>query len=235
MSKISKRMNNLYKKIDSNRCYEINQAIDILKENNTVKFIESIDVAIKLNINTKKIDHNIKNTVILPHSNGQIMKIAVFTQDKEQIKSIKKIGITMIGMEELFSYIKNHKKEKINFVIASPDAMPLVSKLGNILGPRNIMPNPKLGTVTNDIIAVINEIKLGKIIYYNDKYGIIHASIGRINFSKDKIIENLKTLMLSIIKSKFIINKNNLISRVHLSTTMGVGININFLSILKNK
>ncbi|MCV2500113.1 MAG: 50S ribosomal protein L1 [Candidatus Lightella neohaematopini] len=235
MSKISKRMNNLYRKINNNECYEINQAIDILKENNTIKFVESVDVAVKLNINTKKIDHNIKNTVILPHNNGQIMKIAVFTQDKKQIELIKKIGITMIGMEELFSYIKNHKREKINFVIASPDAMPLVSKLGSILGPRNIMPNPKLGTVTNNIISTINEIKLGKIIYCNDKYGIIHTSIGRINFNKNKIIENLKTLLLSITKNKFTINKNNLISQVHLSTTMGVGININFLDILKNK
>ncbi|MCV2508553.1 MAG: 50S ribosomal protein L1 [Candidatus Lightella neohaematopini] len=235
MSKISKRMNNLYKKINSNECYEINQAIDILKENNTVKFVESIDIAIKLNINTKKIDHNIKNTVILPYNNGQTMKVAVFTQDKKQIELIRQIGITMVGMEELFSYIKNHKREKINFVIASPDAMPLVSKLGSILGPRNIMPNPKLGTVTNDIISVINEIKLGKIIYCNDKYGIIHASIGRINFSKNKIIENLKTLILSIIKNKFVLNRNNLISQVHLSTTMGVGININFSSMLKNK
>ncbi|MCV2502234.1 MAG: 50S ribosomal protein L1 [Candidatus Lightella neohaematopini] len=235
MSKISKRMNNLYKNVSNNKCYEISQAIDILKENNTIKFVESIDVAIKLNINTKKIDHNIKNTVMLPHNNGQIIKIAVFTQDKKQIELIKKIGITMIGMEELFSYIKNNKKEKINFVIASPDAMPLVSKLGSILGPRNIMPNPKLGTVTNDIVSVINEIKLGKIIYCNDKYGIIHTSIGRINFSKDKIIENLKALILSIIKNKFVLNKNNLINQVHLSTTMGIGININFLSVLKNK
>ncbi|MCV2525454.1 MAG: 50S ribosomal protein L1, partial [Candidatus Lightella neohaematopini] len=141
------------------------QAIDILKKSSTVKFIESIDVAIKLNIDTKKIDQNIKNTIILPYNNGQITKIAVFTQDKKQIEIIKKIGINMVGMEELFSYIKNNKKEKIDFVIASPDAMPLVSKLGSILGPRNIMPNPKLGTVTNDIISVINEIKLGKIIY----------------------------------------------------------------------
>ncbi|MCV2528230.1 MAG: 50S ribosomal protein L1 [Candidatus Lightella neohaematopini] len=234
MSKINKRINSLYKRIDINKCYEINQAIDILKKSSNVKFIESIDVAIKLNIDTKKIDQNIKNTIILPYNNGQTTKIAVFTQDKKQIEIIKKTGVSMVGMEELFSYIKNNKKEKIDFVIASPDAMPLVSKLGNILGPRNIMPNPKLGTVTNDIISVINEIKLGKIIYYNDKYGIIHTSIGRINFDINKIIENLKILILSIIKNKSMLNKNNLINQVHLSTTMGIGISINFLNILKN-
>ncbi|MCV2506054.1 MAG: 50S ribosomal protein L1 [Candidatus Lightella neohaematopini] len=235
MSRINKRINNLYKKIDLSKCYEVSQAINILKECNNVKFIESVDVAIKLNINTKKVDQNIRNTVVLPHNNGKVMKIAVFTQDKKQIELVKKIGISMVGMEELFHYIKNHKRKKINFVIASPDAMPLVSKLGSILGPRNIMPNPKLGTVTDDVISVINEIKLGKIIYCNDKYGIIHTSIGRINFNKSKIIENLKTLILSIIKSKFILNTNNLINQVHLSTTMGIGININFLNILKNK
>ncbi|MCV2528846.1 MAG: 50S ribosomal protein L1 [Candidatus Lightella neohaematopini] len=234
MSKINKRINSLYKRIDINKCYEINQAIDILKKSSNVKFIESIDVAIKLNIDTKKIDQNIKNTIILPYNNGQTTKIAVFTQDKKQIEIIKKTGVSMVGMEELFSYIKNNKKEKIDFVIASPDAMPLVSKLGSILGPRNIMPNPKLGTVTNDIISVINEIKLGKIIYYNDKYGIIHTSIGRINFDINKIIENLKILILSIIKNKSMLNKNNLINQVHLSTTMGIGISINFLNILKN-
>ncbi|ALD15009.1 50S ribosomal protein L1 [Buchnera aphidicola (Aphis glycines)] len=224
MIKISKRMNIIKKNIDIKQTYNIDELIDLLKNSSKVSFIESIDIAINLGINAKKSDQNIRGTTILPHGIGRSVKVAVFTQG-ENIEIAKKAGAEYIGMEDLSSKIQ---KEGITFntVIASPDAMKIVTQIGHILGPRGLMPNPKLGTVTTNLSEAIQNAKTGQICYRNDKNGIIHATIGRINFEKHQIKDNLNTFLESIKKAKPPHSKGIYIKKIVLSSTMGVGLTL---------
>lgn len=222
MNKLNKRMKTIKKNINSEKMYSINELITLLKKSSKVKFIESIDVAINLGINPKKSDQNVRGTTVLPHGIGKCIKVAVFTQG-ENIKIAKKEGAEFIGMEDLSDKIK---KEGIKFhtAIASPDAMKIVMKLGHILGPRGLMPNVKLGTVTDNIAQAIKNAKTGQICYRNDKNGIIHATIGRINFEKNQIKENFNVFLTSIKKAKPPQSKGIYIKKIVLSSTMGAGL-----------
>ncbi|QCI16883.1 50S ribosomal protein L1 [Buchnera aphidicola (Aphis helianthi)] len=224
MVKITKRMNTIKKDINVEKSYDIDKIITLLKNSSKVNFIESIDIAINLGINPKKSDQNIRGTTILPHGIGRVIKVAVFTQGKN-IEIAKNAGAEYIGMEDLAEKIK---KEGIifNTVIASPDAMKIVTQLGHILGPRGLMPNPKLGTVTTNIDEAIKNAKTGQICYRNDKNGIIHATIGRINFKKDQIKDNFNTFLESIKKAKPPQSKGIYIKKIVLSSTMGIGLTI---------
>lgn len=210
-------------KIDLKKIHEINQAINLLKKSSYVKFIESIDVAINLGIDTRKSDQNIRGSVILPHSIGKFLKVAVFAHGIKKDLA-KKAGADMIGMNSLYNIIKNNQKN-FDIIIASTDSMHLVSKLGQLLGPKGLMPNPKNGTVTDDIYDIVKNIKLGKYVQYkNDKQGTIHCSIGKVNCETKNIKENFECLLKVLIKIKPSSFKGNYLKNIFLSTTMGPGL-----------
>ncbi|QCI22507.1 50S ribosomal protein L1 [Buchnera aphidicola] len=222
MNKTAKRIENIKKNINFEKLYHIDDLINFLKESSKVKFNESVDIAINLGIDSKKSDQNIRGSVVLPNGIGRFIRVAVFTQGNN-VEIAKNAGAELIGMEDLAEKIK---KEGVNFdiVIASPDAMKVVTQLGQILGPRNLMPNPKLGTVTTNIAKAIKNAKTGQVRYRNDKNGIIHATIGRINFNKNQIKENVNVFLEAIKKSKPPHSKGIYIKKIVLSTTMGVGL-----------
>jgi large subunit ribosomal protein L1 len=222
MSKITKRMKSIKKNIDFKKFYHIDELISILKETSSVKFNESIDISINLGINSKKSDQNIRGSTVLPNGIGRSVRVAVFTQG-DNVEIAKNAGAELIGMDDLVEKIK---KEGINFniAIASPDAMKSVTQLGQILGPRGLMPNPKLGTVTENIAQAIKNAKTGQVRYRNDKNGIIHATIGKINFDQNYIKENFNVFLESIKKSKPPHSKGIYIKKIVLSTTMGIGL-----------
>ncbi|ANZ22292.1 50S ribosomal protein L1 [Buchnera aphidicola (Diuraphis noxia)] len=229
MSKFTKRMRKIKENINLEKCYPLKELITILKKLSQVKFNESIDIAINLGINSKKSDQTIRGSTILPNGIGRFVKVAVFTQG-DNIQIAKKAGAELIGMEDLVEKIK---KEGVNFnsAIASPDAMKTVTQLGPILGPRGLMPNPKLGTVTTNIFEAVKNAKTGQVRYRNDKNGIIHATIGRINFETRCIQENFNIFLDSIKKSKPPQSKGIYIKKIVLSTTMGIGLTVDLSSL----
>lgn len=218
------KINNIQNKIET-----LANGIQFLKNQKKRKFLESVDVTFNLNINVKKIEQNIRNTVVLPHGTGKKLNIAVFTTGRN-VEIATNLGINTVGMENIIDTVKKNKK-KFNVVIATPEAMILVGKLGSILGPRGIMPNPKFGTVTTDIKKCINEIRKGKINYKNDKNGIIHSIIGKINFSNKQLTDNFLKLYESIKKNKPSQLKGTYFNKITLSTTMSPSIEINISSI----
>ncbi|ABJ90507.1 50S ribosomal protein L1 [Buchnera aphidicola BCc] len=211
------------------KIYNIKEAIQLLKNKKSAKFIESIDAAFNLNIDPKKSEQNVRGSVLLPHGTGNTIKIAVFTTGKN-IKIAQLAGADYVGLEDLANLITNQKK-KIDLVIASPETMHIVGKLGPILGPKGIMPNPKFGTITKDIKKAIQEAKKGKINYRNDKNGIIHSNFGKINFSEKELYENFLTLYQDIKKSQPNQFKGIYYKKINISTTMGPGIIIDHLSL----
>ncbi|QJC34203.1 50S ribosomal protein L1 [Enterobacteriaceae endosymbiont of Donacia cinerea] len=224
MGKLTKRMDLMLKNINLKNQFSIEDAINNLKTLSKVKFIESIDISINLGINTKKTEQNIRGNVSLPYGNGKKIKFAVFASGKEAIKA-KELGIELIGMNDLSKKITNGEKN-FDIVISTPEAMDIVSKLGPILGPKGLMPNPKLGTITNNVSKIIKKICNGQINFRNDKNGIIHVSIGRINFENNKIKENLQTLLKILKKYKPTQLKGNYIKKIYISSTMGISMEI---------
>ena len=227
--KISKNRKNVMKDIDLEKIYEPSEAIKILKEKSFVSFNETVDVAINLKIDSSKTDQNVKGIIKLPKGTGKVIKIAVVTSD-DKLDQAKNNGADLFGGNDLIENISN---SKVNFdvLIASPDMMSALSKVAKILGPRGLMPNPKLGTVTNDIAKAVSDAKSGQVKYKNDKTGIIHAGIGKLDFNEEDILENLKTLYSSIIKSKPDAVKGSFIKKVTIASTMGIGLNINQASL----
>ena len=231
MSKLSKRMRNIAEKVDSSKEYEINEAVALLKELATVKFSESLDVAINLGIDARKSDQNVRGATVLPNGTGKDVRVAVFTQGANA-EAAKEAGADIVGMEDLAELVK---KGEMNFdvVVASPDAMRVVGTLGQILGPRGLMPNPKTGTVTPDVATAVRNAKAGQVRYRNDKNGIIHASIGKIAFEASHIQENLEALLEALRKAKPSSAKGTYIQKVSLSTTMGGGVLLDQSSLTK--
>ncbi|PPI88959.1 50S ribosomal protein L1 [Candidatus Pantoea edessiphila] len=221
MTKTTKRMKMMKTEVSLTKKYDFIEAISILKKLAVSKFIESVDVAINLSIDTKKPDQNIRRSTILPHGTGRSLRIAVFAEGL-QAEEAKKEGAILVGMNDLAEDIK---QGNINFdvVIASSDAMHIVSQLGQILGTRGLMPNPKMGTVTNNISEAVKNVKAGQVRYRNDKNGIIHTTIGRINFEIKDLKENLEYLVSDLKKVKPVQAKGNYIKKINISTTMGVG------------
>lgn len=209
---------------ESTDTQKIKHAISNLKKNSRKTFIESFDVAIMLGINTKKTDQNIRGSTKLPHGTGKKITVAVFAHGK-QAESAKEAGAEYIGMEDLLKKIKNNQI-KFDVIVATPESMNMVSKIGSILGPKGLMPSYKLGTITENIFNIVKEIKNGQIRYKNDKNGIIHTSIGKTNFSKKKIKENLIHLINSLKKQKPSKSKGIYIKKIFLTTTMGKSIEL---------
>jgi len=225
MAKLSKRARLIREKVDVLKEYEISEAITLLKEFATAKFRESVDVAINLGIDARKSDQNVRGATVLPNGTGRDVRVAVFTQGANAEKA-KEAGADIVGMEDLAELVK---KGEMNFdvVIATPDAMRVVGQLGQILGPRGLMPNPKVGTVTPDVVTAVNNAKAGQIRYRNDKNGIIHTTIGKADFEEAQLQQNLEALLEALKKAKPANAKGQYIKKISVSTTMGAGVTVN--------
>ena len=225
----TKNNKNLIEKINTSKVYNPIEAIKILKENSYTKFEESIEVAINLGIDPNKTDQNIRGMINLPKGTGKNINVAVLTKGDKQNEA-KEAGADLVGENDLIDSISNGK---INFdlLIATPDMMPSIGKVAKILGPKGLMPNPKLGTVTQDLKTAIQNAKSGQVQYKNEKSGIVHAGIGKMNFNEDDLLENLKAFFSAINKSKPDNVKGSFIKKVTIASTMGVGLEINVASL----
>ena len=222
--KISKRVKNNLSAIDKKKEYKISEAVELVKKLANAKFDESVDVAVRLGVDPRHADQMVRGTVVLPHGTGKNVRVLVLTRGPKE-QEAKEAGADYVGFDE---YIKKIQEGWLDFdvVVATPDVMPEVGKLGKILGARGLMPNPKSGTVTNDVGKVVKELKAGKIQFRVDKAGIIHASIGKASFDAQKLIENFKALMSTILRLKPASAKGQYVKSVYLSSTMGPGIKI---------
>jgi len=223
MKKLSKRMAALSTKIED-RIYAPLEALSIIKENANAKFDETIEAHIRLGIDPKYTDQQLRTTVALPHGTGQSIKIAVITSG-ENVSKAKAAGADLLGEEDLVESINKGNME-FDLLIATPDMMPKVAKLGRVLGPRGLMPNPKAGTVTNDIANAIKEFKAGKLEFRADKAGIVHVRFGKASFTKEKLFDNLKTLQESIDKNKPTGAKGKYWKSFYLTSTMGPSVQV---------
>jgi large subunit ribosomal protein L1 len=211
-------------KVDMNKVYSLKDASTLVKEVNTTRFDASVDIHVRLGVDPKKADQSIRGTVNLPHGTGKTKKVLVLcTPDKEA--DAKAAGADFVGLDEFIQKIEGGWVD-VDVIVATPSVMPRIGKLGKILGPRNLMPNPKTGTVTNDVAAAVNEVKGGKIAFKVDKAGIIHASIGRVSFTPDKIRENSQELINAIIKAKPATAKGTYLKSVFMASSMSPGIEI---------
>jgi large subunit ribosomal protein L1 len=229
MAKLTKRMRVIREKVDVTKEYEINEAVALLKELATAKFPESVDVAVNLGIDARKSDQNVRGATVLPHGTGREVRVAVFTQGANA-EAAKAAGADIVGMEDLAEQVK---KGEMNFdvVVASPDAMRVVGQLGTILGPRGLMPNPKVGTVTPNVAEAVKNAKAGQVRYRNDKNGIIHTTIGKASFEASQIQENLEALLVALKKAKPSSAKGTFLKKVSISTTMGAGVAVDQASL----
>jgi len=224
MAHISKRYKTIIEKIDRSKIYPLNDALGLVKEYATAKFNESIDVAVNLGIDAKKSDQAVRGSVVLPAGTGKTVRVAVFAQG-DKAKEALEAGADIVGFDDLAADIK---LGNINFdvAIASPDAMRVVGQLGQILGPRSLMPNPKVGTVTTDIAGAVKNAKAGQVQFRADKTGVIHCTIGRASFEIDALKQNLLALIEALNKSKPAASKGIYLRRISVSSTMGVGVRV---------
>jgi large subunit ribosomal protein L1 len=228
MPKLSKRRKIILEKVQMGKLYSIEEAINLLKEN-PAKFNESVDLSLNLGIDPKKSEQTVRGSTVLPHGTGKKVKVAVFAQG-EQAAAAKKAGADIIGFEDLAETIKAGKID-FDVLIATPDSMRIVGQLGQILGPKGLMPNPKVGTVSADVATAVKNAKAGQVQYRNDKAGIIHCTIGKINFTLENLTENLKALIADIKKAKPSGAKGTYIKKITLSSTMGPGLAIDLTEI----
>ena len=230
MGRISKKRKAAETKVDKNKVYSLKEASSIVKTVNTTKFDASVDLHIRLGVDPKKADQAIRGTVTLPHGTGKTKKVLVLcTPDKEN--DAKAAGADYVGLDEFVQKIEGGWVD-VDVIIATPSVMPKIGKLGKILGPRNLMPNPKTGTVTNDVAAAVNEVKGGKIAFKVDKAGIIHASIGRVSFTPEKIAENSHQLIDAIIKAKPSSAKGTYLKSVFMASSMSPAIAVDTKSLM---
>ncbi len=229
MSKLTKKAKALQGKVDSNKLYPIADALSIVKDCATAKFDESIDVAVQLGIDAKKSDQVVRGAVVLPNGTGKTKRVAVFAQGAKADEA-RAAGADVVGMDDLAAEVK---AGNLNFdvVIASPDTMRVVGTLGQILGPRGLMPNPKVGTVTADVAKAVRDAKAGQVQFRVDKAGIVHATIGRRSFESDKLKGNLRALIDALNKSKPTSSKGVYLRKVAVSSTMGVGVRVDTTSL----
>jgi len=230
MSKLTKRQKMTAEKLEAGKVYAINSAYELLSELSAqVKFTESVDVAINLGVDARKSDQVVRGSTVLPNGNGKTVRVAVFAQGANA-EAAKEAGADIVGMDDLAAEVK---AGNLNFdvVVASPDAMRVVGQLGQILGPRGLMPNPKVGTVTPDVATAVKNAKAGQVRYRTDKNGIIHTALGNVSFSIDQIKGNLEALLSDLKKAKPSSAKGIYIKKITLSSTMGPGLAIDQASI----
>lgn len=229
MAWLSKRQKAFQGKVDRTKNYTVSEALKLAKEYATAKFDESIDVSVGLGVDPRKSDQVVRGSVVLPAGTGKVVRVAVFAQG-EKADIAKTAGADIVGLDDLAAEIKGGN---LNFdvVIATPDCMRVVGQLGQILGPRGLMPNPKVGTVTMDVATGVKNAKAGQVQYRTDKGGIIHSTIGRASFEPEKLEENLKALVDALVKAKPPTSKGQYLRKISVSSTMGPGIRVDFSSL----
>lgn len=224
MSKHGKKYLNVSKKVDSQTRYSLEQACQLVKECKTAKFDESVDIAMNLGVDPRQAEQNIRGAVALPHGTGKTVRIAVFAKGPKA-KEAEEAGADVVGAEDLAARVEEGFMD-FDKVIASPDMMGVVGKLGKVLGPRGLMPNPKIGTVTMDIAKAVREVKAGKIEFKVDKTGTLHAPLGRVSFSAANLQENVQTLINAVLRAKPSTVKGQYVRKMTLSSTMGPGVKL---------
>lgn len=224
MAKVCKRLKSIREGFDKYQAYEVTQAMELVKKAAVAKFDEAVDVAINLGVDPRKSDQLVRGSVVLPHGIGKTKRVAVFTQGANE-EIAKNAGADIVGFEELAQEVKGGRLD-FDVVIATPDAMRVVGQLGTILGPRGLMPNPKVGTVTPNVEQAVKNAKSGQVQYKTDKTGIVHATIGRASFDAVKLKENLDTLMDALVKAKPQAAKGTYIKKITVSSTMGIGVQV---------
>lgn len=229
MAKVSKRIRAARENIDFAKSYDLAEALQLIKDNSKTNFTESIDVAIRLGVDARKSDQVVRSATVLPNGTGKTVRVAVFTQG-DNVEKAKEAGADVVGMDDLHDQIKGGDMD-FDVVIATPDAMRVVGKLGQILGPRGLMPNPKVGTVSPDVATAVKNAKAGQVRYRTDKAGIIHSTIGKVDFEVAALAENLSALVKDLIKAKPASAKGIYLQKVAISSTMGPGISVDSSSI----
>jgi len=224
MAKLTKRQKAIRTAVDSNKAYAISDAFELLKSLPAAKFVESVDVSINLGVDPRKSDQVVRGSTVLPNGNGKTVRVAVFTQGPN-VEAAKAAGADIVGMDDLAAQIKGGMMD-FDVVIASPDAMRVVGQLGQILGPRGLMPNPKVGTVTPNVGEAVRNAKSGQVRYRTDKAGIIHCAIGNVSFGTEALVGNLSALVADLVKAKPSTSKGVYLRGIAVSTTMGAGVKV---------
>ncbi|MBN2653704.1 MAG: 50S ribosomal protein L1 [Nitrospirae bacterium] len=226
---MGKKFDNAEKNVDLTKEYPIDEAVAIVKENAFAKFDETVDLAINLGVDPRKSDQMVRGTVVLPHGTGKTAKVVVFAKGEKE-KEARDAGADFVGAEDL---VEKMQQGWLDFdsVVATPDIMGLVGKLGKVLGPRGLMPNPKLGTVTFDVAKAVKDIKAGKVDFKVEKAGIVHVPVGKVSFDKEKLLENATEIIKSVSKAKPATSKGRYIKRVTISSTMGIGVMVDPLKL----
>ena len=229
MAKASKRLRAIREKLDPTKIYAADEAFGLLNEVSSIKFPEAVDVAIRLGVDPRKSDQVVRGASVLPNGTGKTVRVAVFAQGENAEKATA-AGADIVGFEDLAESIKGGNLD-FDVVIATPDAMRVVGRLGQVLGPRGLMPNPKVGTVTPDVETAIKNAKAGQVRYRTDKAGIIHCRIGKVGFEADKLVENLRVLVQDLVKAKPSSAKGVFLQKIAVSTTMGPGLTVDSSSL----
>ena len=230
MAKISKRMKALKPLVDRKKIHTATEGLDLIKKTATAKFDESVDVAVQLGVDPKKSDQQVRGSVVLPRGTGKVMRVAVFAQGENAQKAIQ-AGADHVGFEDLAEKIKSGFMD-FDVVIATPDAMRVVGPLGQVLGPRGLMPNPKVGTVSADVVSAVKNAKAGQIQYRTDKSGLIHCTIGRASFEVDALRENFTALIQALVRARPTTAKGVYLRKISVSSTMGVGVRVETSGVL---
>ncbi len=229
MAKLTKRQKLIAEKVDFDHMYSVVEAFDLLKDLPPVKFTQSVDVSINLGVDPKKSDQAVRGSTVLPNGTGKTVRVAVFTQG-DNVEVAKAAGADIVGMDDLAEEVKKGNMD-FDVVIASPDAMRVVGQLGQVLGPRGLMPNPKVGTVSADVATAVKNAKGGQVRYRTDKAGIIHCRIGTLEFDSNALLENLNALVSDLVKAKPTSAKGVYLKKIHVSSTMGAGVCVDTSSV----
>ncbi|QUH19866.1 50S ribosomal protein L1 [Alkaliphilus sp. B6464] len=232
MAKQGKKYQEAAKQIDKMRLYDPAEAIELAKKVATAKFDETVEAHIKLGVDSRHADQQVRGAVVLPHGTGKTVKILVFAKGEKAIEA-EKAGADYVGGDELVAKIQGENWFDFDVVVATPDMMGVVGKLGRVLGPKGLMPNPKSGTVTFDLVKAVNEIKAGKVEYRLDKTNIIHVPIGKASFEKEKLVENFRTLLDAIVKAKPAAAKGQYLKSITVTATMSPGIKVNPVKVME--
>ncbi len=227
-----KKYENAAKKIDRQKRYALDEALELLSANKVANFDETVEMAVRLNVDPRQADQNVRGTVVLPNGTGKIPRVLVLAKGEKE-KEARDAGADYVGGEDLVRKIQEENWLDFDRVIATPDIMGAVGRIGKILGPRGLMPNPRVGTVTFDVSKAVQEVKAGKVDYRVDKAGVVHAPIGKMSFGQEKLAENARALLASIIRAKPATAKGNYIKSVAISSTMGPGIKVDTASTTK--
>ena len=231
---ITKRKKLIIEQVDALKAYELIEALELMKSLPKVKFNESVDISINLGVDSKKSDQNVRGSSSLPHGIGKTAKVAVFA-DGEDATEAKNAGAEIVGLDDLIADVKKNKDLDVDVVIATPECMPRLGALGRILGPKNLMPNPKEGTVTKNVADAVGNAKKGQVRYKTDKAGIIHTTIGKVDFEAQKLAENIYFLVDDLIKAKPSTAKGKYMKNITISSTMGPGIKVDLATVVERR